>query len=139
MVANKSSIVLLWFTAGGMAWAGTAPSVVTLTAPNRSTHGDDVTLAATVVPDGASGKVTFYDGNKAIGTVPLANGTATLKTNMLGLGVRTLMAVYSGDATYAGSTSPAIMETVTPVPNAGHEDALILPPLPFDECCGLRL
>jgi hypothetical protein len=138
MVVNKRAVVLLSLMTGSVVWAGSTPSAVTLTAPNRSVHGDQVTLAATVVPDGASGKVTFYDGNAALGTVPLADGTATLNTSMLGRGMRTLRAVYSGDATYATSTSPAVMDTVTSLPNAGYENALILPPQPFDECCGLR-
>lgn len=134
MVIHKPAVILLILMTGCV--AGSSPSTVTLTAPNRAVHGEPVTLSATVVPDGASGKVTFYDGKTALGTVPLADGTATLKTSTLGRGVRTLKAVYSGDATYAASTSPAVMETVTSLPNAAYQNALIFPSQPFDECCG---
>jgi hypothetical protein len=72
--------------------------------------GQDVTLTASVgvrAPGAgsATGQVTFYDGSRALGTVPVAAGKAVLKTDGLTAGAHMLRAVYHGDTAVQGSSS----------------------------------
>jgi hypothetical protein len=56
--------------------------------------------------------VQFYDGTALLGSATLVNGQAFLGVWTLTAGVHMLTAVYTGDAIFAGSTSPAIREMV---------------------------
>jgi hypothetical protein len=80
-----------------------------------ATISDTVTFTATVAPTGPSfgsltGTVTFTADGNPIGTEPVAlgsNGQATspgLNTLGLGLGTHNIVATYSGNADYAGSS-----------------------------------
>lgn len=76
------------------------------TAPNPSTFGQNVTLTATVTPGEATGTVAFYDSVTSLGTGSVSGGTATLDISTLAVGNHTnMLAVYSGNANYSGSTS----------------------------------
>ncbi|SNS59433.1 alpha-1,2-mannosidase, putative [Micrococcales bacterium KH10] len=77
--------------------------------------GGSVELTATVVPQGATGSVTFANGGNAIGTANLVAGTARLTTAALTAGVHTFTATYSGDATYLASTSAPVTVNVVPI------------------------
>ncbi|MGC3998595.1 MAG: Ig-like domain repeat protein [Anaeromyxobacter sp.] len=76
-----------------------ATPTTTLTASTRNALvGAQVTLTARV--SGAvnpTGKVTFYAGGNAIGTVDTVNGVATLTTTQLGAGSLSLTATYQAD------------------------------------------
>jgi len=90
-----------------------AVSSVTLSSnPNPSTGGP-VSLSATVTGAGATttGTVTFQDGQTVLGRAALTGGQATLSVALPG-GARSLAAVYSGDATYSGSSSPLVTQQV---------------------------
>ena len=91
-----------------------ASSTTSLTsAPNPSIFGQNVILTATVVPGGATGTVTFYDGTTSLGTGPVSGGTATLNVAVLTVGTHSGMtASYGGDGSYSGSTSTAHSHTV---------------------------
>ncbi|MGA3210648.1 MAG: Ig-like domain repeat protein [Terriglobales bacterium] len=109
----------------------TAPALIptatafSVAAPNPATVGQTVTFTASVGPiltPAPTGTVTFLSGGAAISDcstpVPLSSGMATCATTALTAtaGAYSITAVYSGDSTYAGSTSPALTETVnTPV------------------------
>jgi len=95
----------------------TAPSTVTLTSSaNPSAAGQSITLTATVSPSQVNGSMQFLDGSTVLGTVQLAFGAASFTTSTLIAGtVHSLTAVYSGDATTAGSTSAVLMQTVNKV------------------------
>lgn len=98
-----------------------ASTTTTLTAsPNPAAFGQQVTLAASVVPTASggpvpTGTVTFLDGSSQLGTAPLdATGTATLQTASLSVGDHpAITAVYSGDSNYSASTSAPIDQVVT--------------------------
>jgi hypothetical protein len=82
---------------------------------NPSNIGTAVTLSATVtspVTGTLSGTVTFQDGASVLGTGTLSGGTATFTTSGLTGGTHSITAVYSGDANFAGSTSPPLVQTV---------------------------
>ena len=93
---------------------------------NPSANGIAVTFTATVSPVGApagtpTGNVTFFDGatpitcsenNATIQT--LSGGSATCTTSALSVGgsPHSITAQYAGDATYLGSTSNTVSQTV---------------------------
>ncbi|HEY2395623.1 MAG TPA: Ig-like domain-containing protein [Rudaea sp.] len=120
MLRSVSRLVLCFACfAASTAWAGTetasTPSTTTLTpspttaytsAPNSS-----VTLTA-VVTSGATGTVTFKDGSTSLscdGSNPaaLSGSMATCATTFSGEGIHVLSAIYSGDATFIGSSGTA--------------------------------
>jgi hypothetical protein len=89
-------------------------------APNGSVvAGTTVTFTATVAPaptGSPAGTVSFYNGETLLGSVAVnSSGIATFTTSSLPAGVLSLTAVYSGNAGFAGSTSPAVNETVEAV------------------------
>jgi subtilase family serine protease len=80
-----------------------------------------VTVSATVVPATGSGtptgSVSFFNGTTQIGqAASLTSGKAsvTYDTSKLPAGTDSITAVYSGDANFSTSTSPAVTLTVTP-------------------------
>ena len=88
------------------------PSTTALvSSPNPSTVGEEVTFTATVTT-GATGTVKFYSGTTVLGTVSLTGDTASLSTSTLTVGTHKIKAVYSGDGTFEGSTSPVLKQVV---------------------------
>ena len=62
-----------------------------------------------------TGSVTFEDGSTVLGTAPLdGSGVATFSSNALADGPHSLVAVYSGSASYAPSQSSNLALTVSP-------------------------
>ena len=94
----------------------TATTTVLGASPNPAAAGQTVTLTATVSPTPTGsplGTVSFYDGATLIGTGTVnASGIATLTTSTLGTGTHSLTAVYSGNASFATSTSSPISQSV---------------------------
>ncbi len=90
-------------------------TTVTITGhtPNPSTVGQAVAVPFTVasVPPGGSptGNVTVSDGVSSC-TATVAAGTCNI--TLMTAGARSLTATYAGDATFSGSTSPAVVQTV---------------------------
>ncbi|HEX4793533.1 MAG TPA: Ig-like domain-containing protein [Humisphaera sp.] len=80
--------------------------------------GGTVQLTATVTPavTGAAltGNVSFAQDGTVVGNAPVqADGTAILTTSTLPLGADSIVATYSGDSSYLGSTSSALIQTIT--------------------------
>jgi hypothetical protein len=89
--------------------------------PNPALFGQAVTMSAAVSPTGSTGTVTFYDHTNVLGVAPVVDGTATLVTNLLPSGLRTLYARYSGNTTGdATSTSTQISEAVLTKSGLGY-------------------
>lgn len=84
--------------------------------PNPATAGASVTLLATVSPAPTGtplGTISFYDGEILLATVSVNSaGVATFTSTLLPVGGLSLTAVYSGNASFAGSNSSAFTETV---------------------------
>jgi Big-like domain-containing protein len=93
---------------------GSPTSTAVTSSLNPSNAGQSVTFTATVnsLSGTPTGSVTFFDGPSAIGTNPLSAGQATLTTSTLTAGTHSITARYSGDTTFAGSTSTALTQTV---------------------------
>lgn len=100
------------------------PATTTAVTSSNSTisQGTSVTFTATVTPGQSggpapTGTVQFLaDGADAGGAITVSNGQAQFATTSLPAGAESIVAVYSGDSNYGGSTSPAFTETVTPAP-----------------------
>ena len=82
-------------------------------APTSIGSGQPVLLTARVSPATATGTVTFMDGGSAVGgPVPVVAGNASTTTSSLPNGNHSITAVYSGDANFLPSTSPAVTVSV---------------------------
>jgi hypothetical protein len=101
-------------------YVGQATTTALKVVPTSSTFGDSVALTATIAPASGSGTptgtVTF---ESVVGpldeAVPVTNGVASDTVQDLPGGDSTITAVYSGDSTYAGSTSPGVPVSVARV------------------------
>jgi hypothetical protein len=82
---------------------------------NPSTDGIPVTFTATVSGTSPAGTVTFKDGVTTVGTVAVANGSASFTINSLSVGNHLMTALYGGDPNNGGSQSPALTQTVKAV------------------------
>jgi hypothetical protein len=75
---------------------------------NPGIYGEPIAITASVTPSTATGTITFYDIAVVLGVVPVVNGSATLKTNLLQSGLRSLTARYDGDANDVPGTSAVL-------------------------------
>ena len=112
-----------------------ATTTTTIVSCPSSTYGQPITLTATISGLGptpgygqSAGSVDFYDSTSGtdLGSATLDNmGSASLTTStLMPGGQNSITATYSGDATSAGSTSPAVglvVEQATPVVDIGTE------------------
>jgi hypothetical protein len=95
---------------------------------NPAVVGQAITFTATV--SSASGTppngeiVTFYNGSATLGTVALSGGTASLTTSSLTAGIYTITASYSGDSTFAASTSAGLRQVVNSTTKSATSTAL---------------
>jgi uncharacterized repeat protein (TIGR03803 family) len=113
-------------TGDGSIFSLTIPTVtmtVATSAPNPSTVGQQVTITATVSPSGPpapTGTVGFTSNGTGISdcsAVPLSSNTAVCTTSALAVGTDVIVATYSGDSNYSGS-SGTLTQIVNPVPTA---------------------
>ena len=88
---------------------------------NPAVFGQSVTFTATVSsPSGTpTGTVTFKDGTTTLGTGTFAGGVASFSTAALGVGNHPITAIYSGDSSFAISTSSVLMQVIHQANNAG--------------------
>jgi len=97
--------------------APTSTTTTLTTAPNPAQAGQSVTLTATISPPptGSSpGTVSFYDGDTLLGAGNVSSaGVAVFSITTLPAGANTLTAVYSGNSSFATSTSSGVTQTVT--------------------------
>ena len=103
--------------AGTTLWNGASQSLQPITvsvssSTNPSTSGQSVTFTAIVSPSTATGTVTFMDGSTTLGTSTLSGGSTTFSTSQLSAGSHSITAAYSGDTSYASSTSSVLTQTV---------------------------
>ena len=95
--------------------------------PNPSQPGQAVTFTVSVALDTTktvalktkaaavpTGMVSISDNGAILGSAPLVNGLATVSTQLLTtVGSHSIVASYSGDATYPATTSVPFTQTVT--------------------------
>jgi autotransporter-associated beta strand protein len=103
------------FSGPGLLAVGLASTVAVSASANPATYGATVTLRASVTGVGPTptGTVTFKEGATELGTQTLdGTGGATVSTNGFSAASHSITVVYSGDVTYAPSTSPTFILTV---------------------------
>ncbi|MBN9326694.1 MAG: hypothetical protein BGO38_00515 [Cellulomonas sp. 73-145] len=127
MAYTKNSdvtVVKVWYvhihvTAGTGAWTyqpvqaavvKTATTTTITSSPSGTVNtGAPFTLTATVSDPTATGTVAFQVGGTTIGSATVANGVATTTSASLSTaGANSVVAVYSGDSAFSGSTSAAV-------------------------------
>jgi hypothetical protein len=94
---------------------GTVTTLALGANPASSTYGQPVTLTATLSTSASSTNnesINFYNGAGLIGSGTLTSGVATLTLSTLPAGTDSLTAVYAGDSTFIGSTSPTVSYAV---------------------------
>lgn len=109
----------MWAAPG--VYGATATTITLRSSASASILGQAVTLTASVSPASANGAVTFYDGVNILGSVPLAGGLASLTTNLLSAGQRSLDAGYAGNGSYAPSLSGTVPLSVTAMRQDGFQ------------------
>ncbi len=115
-IQNKNRVLRVATHGRGIWEIGTAPVPTTtavISSGTPSAFATSVTFTASVTPGTPTGTVTFMDGSTVLGTNTLSSGTATFATNALSIGAHNITAVYGGDTSFAGSTSPILVQTVT--------------------------
>ncbi len=100
----------------------TTTNVLTASPASPQLTTTSVTLTDTISSGGATataatGSINFMANGVSIAIEPVSNGSATYTTTTLPSQTNQLTAVYSGDISYAGSTSPAVPYTMQPLPS----------------------
>jgi hypothetical protein len=95
-----------------------ATSTIIVSSGDPSVYGQAVTFTATVsaATGTPTGVISFLDSGNLLGTASLAGGTAALTIASLTAGSHTIIASYSGDVSYAASSSAPLPQSVTPAP-----------------------
>jgi hypothetical protein len=87
-------------------------TAVAVTPPSPVTAGTMSTLATTIIPSAAEGRVQFKDGSNDIGSpVAVSGGTASTTTTLVS-GPHSLTAVFTGGTGLGNSTSPPVSYVV---------------------------
>jgi FtsP/CotA-like multicopper oxidase with cupredoxin domain len=118
--ANSAPSNVVTVTTAAAPWGSTATQVTLTSSPNPSILGQPVAFVAVISPTTATtGTVAFMDGGTAISgcgaqpvTVTGGVASASCTTSALAAGNRSITAAYSGDETYAGSTSNTVTQVV---------------------------
>lgn len=108
---------------------GLPTSTALTSSANPSAVGQTVTFTAAVTSSSGTptGSVDFMDGANFLGTVTLdPTGHAALTISSLASGSHNITAVYSGDATFAPSTSAVLVQSVIVAAPALDGRALLL-------------
>src|ERR1035438_6193190 len=115
-ISMRPAFLFVFLVAVTSAQAKTQTVTSLSAAPSPGTFGQAIALIATVSPQAATGKVTFYDGVALLGSATLSNGAASLTTTAIGYGKRSLTALYGGDNNYAVSLSPVLAQNAATKP-----------------------
>ncbi|MDB5355893.1 MAG: hypothetical protein JWN24_2346 [Phycisphaerales bacterium] len=78
--------------------------------------GQAVTWKATIasgVGGSPTGTVKFFDGTTLLATVNVTSGSASFTSSALSVGSHNMIAVYSGDPSFAASTSVVVTQVIT--------------------------
>jgi hypothetical protein len=75
------------------------------------------TFTASVIPNpGPTGTVTFMDGVRVLGSVPLSGNVASLTLLGFTIGTHPITAIYDGDATFQFSAAAPVLLNASPKP-----------------------
>lgn len=99
--------------------SATSTTVNVSSSANPASDGQAVTFTALVQPVAPgrgtpTGIVYFLFGGTSVAVAILQDGVATFTTSSLGAGSTDVVAVYSGDGDFIGSTSGTLTQSITP-------------------------
>jgi Bacterial Ig-like domain (group 3)/Abnormal spindle-like microcephaly-assoc'd, ASPM-SPD-2-Hydin len=104
-------------------------STAVVSSVNPSSVGQTVVFTATVsstAPGTITGNIVFFDGASQISNpVSISGGSASLSISSLTQGAHSITAQYSGNPSYAVSTSPAITQTVNAATTAATSTTVV--------------
>ena len=120
-----STSAALSYTVTTKATTGTTTTLAI--SPATVAYGTGFNLSAAVAPAAATGTVSFSENGAPLAGTTVSGGKATATTAPLSVGTHMIVATYSGDGTYAGSTSVASTVTVT---QAGSATTVTATPQP---------
>jgi Bacterial Ig-like domain (group 3)/Bacterial Ig-like domain (group 2) len=125
---NASTSFPVAETVNALPPGGTATSLLASSA--TITVGQSVTLTAAVkaASGTATGTVSFLSNGSALGTATLNSGVATFTTSVLAQGSYKLTAMYTGNSSFAASTSSPLVEIVNAQPAAQTATSLLASP-----------
>jgi sugar lactone lactonase YvrE len=89
-----------------------ASSVTIFSSQNPTTPNQGINITVQVAPSTATGTLQLLDGSTVVANATLANSAGILPVSFTTAGSHSLTVVYSGDATYSGSTSVVLSEAV---------------------------
>lgn len=95
--------------------AQTSTRIAATASPSSVARGSAVTLAASGLPEDATGTVTFTSGSTDLCAAPVSLGYASCTTAFLVSGSYSIVATYSGDGDHLGSSAVTSL-IVTPDP-----------------------
>ena len=114
-VSSFSPIAI--FQPAGSGGSPSATLTTLISSADPSVYGQTVTFTAGVSASVGTptGTASFSDGSTTLATSPLnGSGVATFSASTLGAGTHMIIASYGGDATFTGSVSSAVTQTVNP-------------------------
>ena len=99
---------------GGQQVNEASTTTALISSKNPSEAGQDVVFTATVSSSGPTptGIIKFLNGSTLLGKKSLTNGAATFSTKTLPAGTDVITAVYEGNSSTIGSTSPQLDQVV---------------------------
>ncbi len=92
--------------------AVSSTSLASSTNPILVTNPTTFTASVSSTVSTSTGTVSFFDGTTLLGTVAVANGTASYTTSLLSVGPHSITADYSGNANLSASISSPVDEVV---------------------------
>lgn len=109
---SLSTITVLLNIAAGFRESTTTTLI---SSPNPSRVNQSVLFTATITAQFGgqpTGTVTFKQGTTTLGQATVSNGQATLNYSFASPGANSVVAAYSGDSTFAPSSSPPLKQVV---------------------------
>jgi len=112
IMTGAIGVVSVLLNGTGLSQAPTTTSVTSLL--NPSTYGQAVTFTAKVTSSSGTptGTAILYNGTTSVGSGTLINGSASIVVSSLAVGSHSMTAAYQGNASFAGSTSAPLAQTV---------------------------
>lgn len=123
MRLHRSIFFMMLVTVSSLSAAKTTTTTTISSSLNPSLYGQAVTFTAVVSPQPPDGEtISFKQGSTVLGTGSLSGGTATFTISTLNAGNNNIRAAYSGDSSFASSTSTKLVQAVDP---AGTTTSLV--------------
>lgn len=92
---------------------GIAATTVSLTSDkSNAQYYETINFTASLSDSSATGTIEVFDGATGIKSCTLVSGSCTLFFYRLTVGSHQMTAVYGGDSTHVGSTSPVLLQVV---------------------------